>query len=322
MRFSGVTLVTGAAGFVGRHLVQRLVLRGVEVRATDRPGGALKALADSGAQVVAADLTHPGELPPLFDDVDRVFHLGAICNLSTPFTRLYPVNVQAVDTVTNLAKTQGVRCFVHTSSTAVYGLYRGTPFTEQDPHLPCDSYGRSKAAGEEMVRRRMAEGLPAVIARPSTIYGPGCNDGAGKVFSRPSAISAIPGHGRQRLANVRVEDVAAALDYLSEREEAVGEAFNISDDSQPTLEQALRAAAEVFGNDPPTLHVPLWIVKVAARASGWAAARKGQLPDLEYDAVRFLYADYVVDNRKLKQTGFCFTYGDFFASLRQLKSLQ
>ena len=79
-----------------------------------------------------------------------------------------------------------------------------------------DNYGRSKRDGENIVFNRMKEGLPAIIVRPCTVYGPRCNDGAGKVFSRPSAITAIPGSGNQKLSNIRAEDVADAVIYLSE----------------------------------------------------------------------------------------------------------
>ncbi len=58
----------------------------------------------------------------------------------------------------------------------------------------------------------MREGLPAMIVHPCTVYGPRCNDIAGKVFSRPSAITAIPGHGKQLLSNIRAEDVWHAYD--------------------------------------------------------------------------------------------------------------
>jgi UDP-glucose 4-epimerase len=129
--------------------------------------------------------------------------------------------------------------YIHVGSTSVYGPYRGTPLTEDAPRNPQDNYGRSKRDGEDIVWQRIAEGLAATITRPYTVYGPGCNDGAGKVFSRPTSITAIPGNGRQLLSNVRAEDVAAAVVHLSHLDEAVGKAFNIADDSHPTLEEAL-----------------------------------------------------------------------------------
>lgn len=319
MEYTGTSLVTGAAGFLGRHLVAHLVRSGVKVRASAPPWEDTRALAALGAEIVHADLTKPETLQPLFaGDMDRVFHLGAICNFSTPYAALRRVNVEGVERITALALAAGVRAFVHVGSTSVYGPYRGVPLTEDASHEPQDDYGRSKRDGEKIVWRRVGEGLRAVVLRPCTVYGPGCTDGAGKVFSRRTSVGAIPGGGRQRLSNVRVEDVAAAALHLSFREDAVAQAFNVADDSHPTIEEALTLAAETFGAKAPRLRVPLAVVAAAARVQGLAARLSRRIPDLELDAVRYLRGDYVVDNAKLKATGYRLRYPDFAASMREL----
>ncbi len=117
---------------------------------------------------------------------------------------------------------------------------------------------------------------------------------------------------------MRAEDVAAAAVHLSQVDEAVGKAFNVADDSHPTLKEALSIAARTFGAKPPKLHLPLGIVKALARVDGFTSRRRGRIPDLEYDAVRYLGADYVVDNTRLKSTGYTLIYPDFEASMKQL----
>jgi nucleoside-diphosphate-sugar epimerase len=319
MDFRGITLVTGAAGFIGRYVVEHLVALGARVRATDLPQKDTSYFDDMGVEFVGADLTKPETLPALLEGgVDRVFHLGAICNFSTPYEKLYPTNVLGVDRITKLALDAGVKRYVHVGSTSVYGPYQGTPFREDAPRNPQDSYGRSKRDGEDIVWQRVEEGLAAIVARPCTVYGPGCSDGAGKVFSRPTSITAIPGNGRQLLSNVRAEDVAAAVVHLSQLDEAVGKAFNIADDSHPTVEEALTIAARAFGANPPRLHLPLAIVKTFARMGGFVSKMRGRIPDLEYDAVRYLGSDYVVDNARLKTTGYKFVYPDFEESMKQM----
>jgi len=319
MEFKGITLVTGAAGFMGRHLVEYLARQGVRVRATARPKKDTSFFDRLQVEFVPADLTRPETLPPLFvGGVDRIFHMGAICNFSTPFRDLYPTNVVGVEHITRLAAEAKVKRYVHVGSTSVYGPYTGAPFTENSTRNPQDDYGRSKKAGEDVLWKRVKEGFPAIVTRPCTVYGPGCTDGAGKAFSRPTSITAIPGSGRQLLSNVRAEDVAAAVVHLSRLDDAVGKAFNIADDSHPTVQEALILAAESFGSKPPKLHLPLAVVKAVALIDGFVSRRKGKVPDLEYDAVRYLYDDYVVDNARLKATGFRFDYPDFKASMRQL----
>ncbi len=314
-----IALVTGAAGFIGRHVVERLVALGARVRATDLPRSDTSYFRDLGVEFVGADLTKPETLPPLFQGgVDIVFHLGAICNFSTPYRKLHPVNVLGVDRITRLALDAGVRRYVHVGSTSVYGPYRGRPFVEDSPRNPQDAYGISKRDGEDIVWQRIGDGLPAIITRPCTVYGPGCTDGAGKVFSRPTSIAAIPGSGRQLLSNVRAEDVAGAAVHLSQLDGAVGEAFNIADDSHPTVEEALAMAARASGANPPGLHLPLAIAKAFARVDGFVAKMRGRIPDLEYDALRYLDDDYVVDNAKLKSTGYTLIHPDFEESMTQI----
>jgi len=329
--FSGISLVTGAGGFLGRHLVARLVEQGVRVRAVVRPcedAHALDRLAVERGErgerldrleIVRADVTEPMSLVPLFaGGVDRVFHLAGVCNFSTPYSALRRVNVDGVANVSLLALQAGVRAFVHMSSSSVYGAYHGMPFDESALRDPRDDYGRSKRDGEDVVWRRIREGLPAIVVRPCTVYGPGCTDGAGKVFSRPTRIGAIPGNGRQRIANVRVEDVATASIHLSLHEEAIGRAFNVVDDSRPTLEEALAVAAEAFGARRPRAHVPIPVVAIAARVGGLVARIRGRIPDLESDAVRYLRDDYAMDNNRLKAIGYRLMYPDFVESMRDM----
>ncbi len=321
-QYNGITLVTGAAGFMGSHLVEYLVRQGVKVRATSRPRKDLSFFNKLGVEYVPSDLTKPETLPALFrGHVDRVFHLGAICNFSTPYEVLYKTNVQGVDYITTLCLQHGVKRYIHVGSTSVYGYYTGTPFTETSPRNPEDSYGKSKRDGEDIVWKKIDMGLPGIITRPCTVYGPRCNDGAGKVFSRPAKISAIPGSGRQLLSNVRAEDVAKAVYHLSHIDAAIGQAYNIADDSHPTLQEALVLAAEAFGTKAPSKHVPLFLMKLLAKVDGFISARKGKIPDIEYDAVKYLYDDYVVDNSKLKATGFTFDYPDFAQSIMQIAKL-
>lgn len=320
MNFDGAALVTGASGFMGSHLVEFLASKGVKVRATSRRRKDNSFFHHPNVEFIPSDLTKPETLPRLFEgNIDRVFHLAAICNFSTPYKKLYRTNVKGVEELTSIALRSGVKIFVHVTSTSVYGYYKGVPFKEGAPRDPRDDYGRSKRDGEEILFKRMEEGLPAIIVRPCTVYGPGCNDGAGKVFSRPAPITAIPGNGRQLLSNVRAEDVAGCLEYLSMRDQSVGEVYNIAEDANPTLEEALNLAAKTYGLPPPKIHLPLGLVMATAHVSGLVAKIRGRFPEIESDALKYLRDDYVVDNTKLKATGFELTYPDFKESMQDLE---
>jgi UDP-glucose 4-epimerase len=200
MIHSGITLVTGAAGFMGSYVLEYLVSLGVGVRAADRPREDTSFFDKMEVEYVPADLTQPETLPPMFaGGVDRVFHLDTISNFSTPYAKLYPTNVVGVKRFTKLAREAGVKRYIHVGSTSVYGRpYQDVPFREEGPRNPQDEYGKSKRYSKDVVWKRIAEGFAAVITLPCTVYGPRCNDGAGKTFSRPTSIAAIPGNGRKR----------------------------------------------------------------------------------------------------------------------------
>lgn len=87
----------------------------------------------------------------------------------------------------------------------------------------------------------------------------------------------------------------------------------------PRLDSAT-LAAETFGTRPPARHLPLAVVRTAARVGGFFAGLAGKIPDLEYDATAFLHDDYIVDTTKLKETGFQLAYPDFKASMLQMRA--
>ncbi|MCW7491650.1 NAD-dependent epimerase/dehydratase family protein [Leptospira sp. 2 VSF19] len=320
MKFTATTLITGANGFIGFELLKELSKDPkLKIRVTDLRNDRIQSLKNPNIEFFKSDIRKEEELRPLLDGVDRIFHVAGICNLSTPYETLKPINVNAVDKITDLALEKKVKAYIHFSSSSVYGIYKGNPFQETDLCFPLDSYGKSKYDGEQIVNNKIPKGLKAVILRPCTVYGPGCNDGAGKVFSRPGKIAGIPGNGKQRLANIRVEDVASAAIYLSENESLFGEVFNIADDSHPSLEDALSLAAEAFGSKINKIHIPLSFLKVLAKLEEPIAKLRGKIPDLEYEAIKYLYNDYYMDNRKLKSVGYTLKYPDFENSILSMK---
>ncbi len=320
MNFTGTTLITGANGFIGFELLKELSKdKNLKIRVTDIRDDKIQLLNKSNVEYVKADIRDERELSSLVNGVDRIFHVAGICNLSTDFNTLKPVNVDAVDKITNIALQNSVKAYIHLSSSSVYGTYKGTPFHENDVCNPEDSYGKSKYAGEQIVSAKIKKGLNAVILRPCTVYGPGCNDGAGKVFSRPGKIPGIPGDGKKKLANVRVEDVARAAVYLSDKEKYFGQIYNVADDSHPTLLEALDLASKTFGSKISKIHIPLAMLKVIAKIEGPIAKLRGKIPDLEYEAIKYLYNDYYMDNSKLKSTGYELKYPSFVASMESMK---
>lgn len=166
-------LVTGASGFVGRHLVAHLARNGHAVTAMDlaSPAGRLP-----GVAYVAADIREPAAWRGALPGLDAVVHLAsAHLQVGLPESFYWSVNVESLQPLLRAARDAGVKHFVHTSSVGVHGSLERVPGNEDAPIRPENLYERTKAAGEEKVRAFMAEAgtMGVTIVRPAWIYGPG-----------------------------------------------------------------------------------------------------------------------------------------------------
>ena len=159
-------LVTGASGFLGRHVVGALAGRGDGVRGTDRVGARP---VEGAGEWIEADLASD-PIEPLVRGVDAVIHVAGLFDLAAPTDALHRANVLAAERVADAARRAGVRRFVHVSSVTVIGRPRRAGVREDEPTRPSRRYERSKLAGERAVRG--VAGLPLAVVRPSGIYGP------------------------------------------------------------------------------------------------------------------------------------------------------
>jgi len=249
--------VTGATGFIGRHLVAHFVAAGVDVRAVVRPES-VRAL-PRGVTIVRAPLV-ANRLGDAFAGVDAVVHLAGVTR-ATRAEVYEKVNVHGTRAVADAARASGAR-LIHISSLAAVGSASPVaPRREEDPPAPITPYGASKLAGERVVTA--TPGLRWTILRPAAVYGPA--DSALLPLFRLAERGVLPLIGRPGAAYtfVYVADVVRAVDA------AIGRAS----DSQTifvghprlvtarTLLEQIRAAAA-----RPALIVPLPLVVGRAAA--------------------------------------------------------
>jgi nucleoside-diphosphate-sugar epimerase len=264
-------LVTGASGFIGHALCAQLLERGHDVGALVRTPGS----EPGGTRALASDL---GDGPGLAEALaaerpDCVVHLAAEIASQRSERKLREVNVQGtkrlLDACLALAgysPAAGPRLVF--ASTVVTGDAHGALLTEETP-LPLQTpYGRSKAEGERLV---LDSGLPAVVVRPSHVYGPGgwyANELVAHL--RQPGRFAVIGSGKNLWDVVHVHDVAAALTLAAEHA-APSSIYHVADDEPITFYDFMALTAQELGSGPPR-RIPAALAGLVAGKNAVAAA--------------------------------------------------
>lgn len=279
-------LVTGGAGFIGSHVAERLVRRGDTVLVLDDLSGGFRENVPAGAEFVQASVTDWPMLQELFarHRFDTVYHLAAYAaeGLSHFIRRYnYDNNVIGSINLVNLAVRHKVRCFVFTSSIAVYGT-APLPMTEETHPEPEDPYGIAKYAVEmDLKNARRMFGLDYVIFRPHNVYGERQN--IGDKYRNVIGIFmnqilqgkplTIFGDGSQTRAFSYIDDVAPAIANCVDNPAAKGAIFNIGGDTATTVGELARLVCEAMGVKPAVKYLQARKEVMHAYASHAKAAR-------------------------------------------------
>lgn len=254
-------LVTGAAGFIGSHLVDLLIAAGARVRALAQYNsfnswGWLEETANlDRVEVLAGDIRDPHFCQGLTRDIDVVFHLAAL--IPIPYSYAAPdsyvdTNVKGTLNLCQAARSSGVEKFIQTSTSEVYGTAQYTPIDEKHPLVPQSPYSATKIAADSLALSFFYSfGLPVVVARPFNTYGP-----------RQSARAVIPTIISQLAAGVRevrlgdltmtrdftfVEDTCRGLMALAALDVGLGEVFNIGSNSEIAIGALFDLIASTMG---------------------------------------------------------------------------
>jgi nucleoside-diphosphate-sugar epimerase len=265
-------LVTGGNGFLGRRLVAALQERGDSARVLALPTEDTTWLEERGVTVHRGDVRQPQSLVAPLRGADAVLHLAGLMAVWQPMEVYHSVNVTGTENVCRAALAEGVGRLVHVSSWTVYGMGLGEVVHEDRPLRPLpEPYAMTKASGDIAVQHMIAEHrLPAVIIRPGTIFGPGDQLNFGRTADRlRTRRRVIVGSGNNALPLVYVTDVIQGLLLALDRAEAVGQAYNITNDCPLTQRQFLGAIAKEIGERAPQLRISYH----ALYATAWAAER-------------------------------------------------
>ncbi len=262
-------LVTGGAGFIGSHVSEELVKQGHHVTVLDDLSGGFLDNVPEGARFVQGSITDVMLVNNLFaaGQFDYVYHLAAYAaeGLSHFIKRFnYANNLIGSVNLINASVNTGVKCFVFTSSIAVYGTSPTLPMTEDSPASPEDPYGIAKLAVENELRvcKRLF-GLDYVVFRPHNVYGERQNVGdryrnVVGIFmnqilqGRPMTVF---GDGQQTRAFSYISDVAPVIARAAGTPAAYNQVFNIGADQPYSVSELALAVARAMGVEPVVEHL-------------------------------------------------------------------
>jgi NAD dependent epimerase/dehydratase len=269
MNWIGKTvLITGAGGFIGSHLTERLVKEGANVRAfvryTSRHDVGLLSLLPTDLQksvnVIAGDLRDYEAVQEAMRGIDIVFHLGAL--IAIPYSYRHPrefVETNLLGTLNVLMATRelGINRVVHTSTSEVYGTAQYSPIDEKHPIQGQSPYSASKIGADELARSfYLSFGVPVAILRPFNTYGP-----------RQSARAVIPTIIVQALSMKQiklgalepirdftfVEDTVEGFMRMGLNTNAIGQVINLGSEECISIGDLAHKILSIMGKDLPIL---------------------------------------------------------------------
>jgi len=271
-------LLTGATGFLGGHLVPRLLGRGLSVRAFARPTSRTAPLEAQGVEIVRGALTDDGDVAAAMDGVDAVVH-AAGGGLALDPAVIHRANTETTRTLVRHATS--LRRFVLVSSLAAHGPSRpGRPATEADPDAPRSEYGKSKLAAE---RALAALPCPWVVLRPPALYGEG--EHRMEPLLRAARRGVVPTvYPAGTLSMLSGPDCAEAIAQALVQPEAAG-VYYVAEPEPITRRAMAQAVGSQVGRRVLVVPLPPLVVRAAA-ALAEARARGGAPLVLTRDKVR------------------------------------
>ncbi len=264
-------LVTGGTGFVGSHLIERLIARGDQVRALVRAGSRRDFVEAFGAEVATGDLDDVASLASACMDCAVVYHCAARVEFMGKEEEFHRTTIAGTQRMVAGARQAGVRRFVQVSSCGVYHpdlLATGVinEFTESPEPPKWFTYARAKYRAEGILREECGERMEWVIIRLGYLYG--SRNRVMKEYLEPvitRGMMAIVGDGSNELAMVDVRDVVEAIALAGTCTEAAGKMLIAGPNERVTQREYFDAIADGFGLPRVKKSVPYGVAYMA----GW-----------------------------------------------------
>jgi UDP-glucose 4-epimerase len=301
-------LVTGGAGFIGSHVVERLVPDNEVTVLDDFSVGTMENLSSVERQirVCRADIADRASVDDVVKDAQVIFHLATVClrvSIHDPM-RSHLANDLGTLNLLMSAREGSLERFIHCSSSEAYGSAIEVPMDEDHPFNPTTPYGASKAAGElYALSFYRTYGMPVTVVRPFNTYGPREHlDGpSGEVIPKfvARALAGRPllvfGDGRQTRDFTWVGDVARGITLAGECDDLIGSAVNIARGEEVSILRIATLVRQLVGSTAPIEHLPDRPGDVRRHLASAIRARQvlGFLADVDIDEGLARYVAWV-----------------------------
>jgi nucleoside-diphosphate-sugar epimerase len=294
--------VTGGTGFVGAHLVQQLLADHVDVTCLVRSPAKAAALGWRDVEIIRGDMSDRAALARGCARADVIFHVAGLI-VARDLDHFMSANRDATGTLLEVAAEHHPGRFVYVSSQAAGGPNRpGRPREESEPPQPVSDYGRSKLAGELLVR---ASGLTWTIVRPPVVYGERDREVL-KVF-KMARVGMVPvfGDGSQEISVIYAGDLARALATVATTPAAAGHVYYATHPQSTSTRGLVLAVGRALHKKPVVLPIPPALARGVLATIGSLARMAGRATLLSADkANEFLAPGWVCSSAALtRDTG-------------------
>ena len=264
-----LVLVTGASGFIGKHLTRRLLKKGYRVRAVYRNtdiSGYFEDVDTAMLEIQQADLLRQADVARILKGCDVVIHTAALAIDWGPFELFKQNNYDATVRLIDEAERAGCDRFIYISTAAVHGFGKHVGTNESGPYYTLKyPYPITKRMAEEYVVKKNRENFTVVIIRPANAYGPGDRTSTYEMYRQIlSGVMGYIGRGTAYTCPVFIDDLCEALTLTLTAENIGGEIIIVSDGQKVPWKDYVNRMFEVVGNGRKPVGLPTWLAYLSA----------------------------------------------------------
>lgn len=300
------TLITGATGFIGRHLAEKLHDKGRQIKCLIRNRRQNDFLKQLDAEMVYGDLNDIDSIKKALQGVDTVYHAAGEV-FSVQEDNYYKVNVAGLKNLLEACSNTSVKKIIHFSSSSATGpnSQRDIPVTEDTLCHPITPYGKSKLAGEKIIRKFFQKNnIPTIIVKPPLVYGPWLSDSSRVLMFLQlihKGIFNIFGDGNNFLSLCYIDNLIHGVLLAEKVNQGTLETYFIADARPYTINEIAETITREQGKPLPVSHLPVWTANLLSVGLSIPSKLFGFTSPLSRNSVNELKNNWFVDISKAQR---------------------